>query len=165
MHLQFPTYITPRKCTDGEEVLGLQSYGSINATGQLPCAHCHLLGFLLEILQPRQPAIALPFLTRGAHHQGKAFLSSQRRGLGACIIHWFCTTVRQSKLAVFCSCNSNSCFQLWSFLVRSARRHLKQRLSQLSCCFSGLHYLSRESFYFLELWKWHPSEKTALENL
>jgi len=46
---------------DGEELLGLWSYSWINASGQLPRTHWHLLGFLTEILQPKRPASGTAF--------------------------------------------------------------------------------------------------------
>lgn len=65
MHLQFPTYITPRKGTDGEELLGLWSYGWINTTGLLPCAQCRMSEFLMETLQPKRPVAPGESISKG----------------------------------------------------------------------------------------------------
>lgn len=76
MRFQFPTYITPRKSTGGEELLGSQSYSWANATGWLPCARCHVSGFLIGT-HSSQPA-ALFFISSWGHHQGKAYLQEGR---------------------------------------------------------------------------------------
>lgn len=74
--------------------------------------------------QSRQPA-ALPFLSREAYHRGKAYL---HRGEGWELAEFTGSALRsQAKRAgnVFCSCDSNSCFQVCRSLVQSARCHSK----------------------------------------